>query len=437
MTTEFRRRILGDVDASDPDGWQWGGPSTRPVDLLLLLYARDQDTLAGLYEEQAAGFAAGGLVQIGRLDTSTLTDREHFGFRDGISQPTVEGLGRSNTPANTIKAGEFVLGYQNEYDKYTDRPTVPASADPAGLLPPYPDSSERARPRPQRQLPGHPPARPGRPRLLAIRGRCDPWARRRRRPRGTHQAGREDGRAVAERRAGDRLAGRRRPDAQRPQRLRLRPVRPSRSQLPDRRPRPAHPPARLARSGPGTDRSIELDKRHRLLRRGRAYGPTVPPEERLADAPADVEPRAAPFHLPVRQHHPAVRVRPAHLGQQSEVRRHVRRRRSADRPARARTARRSPIPRTPVRERITGIPTFVTVRGGGYFFLPGPASTPLPGQPARPRRLWIARNLSLSDTSPTKIDERLDVGQVGIVGAPWQGGRAPWPVWGGSTTRSS
>jgi len=29
------------------------------------------------------------------------------------------------------------------------------------------------------------------------------------------------------------------------------------------------------------------------------------------------------------------------------------------------------IPGTPFRERVTGLPSFVTVRGGGYFFLPG------------------------------------------------------------------
>jgi deferrochelatase/peroxidase EfeB len=29
------------------------------------------------------------------------------------------------------------------------------------------------------------------------------------------------------------------------------------------------------------------------------------------------------------------------------------------------------VPRRPVRRRISGIPSFVAVRGGGYFFLPG------------------------------------------------------------------
>ena len=27
MTTEFRRRILGDIDDNAPEGWRWGGPT--------------------------------------------------------------------------------------------------------------------------------------------------------------------------------------------------------------------------------------------------------------------------------------------------------------------------------------------------------------------------------------------------------------------------
>jgi hypothetical protein len=29
------------------------------------------------------------------------------------------------------------------------------------------------------------------------------------------------------------------------------------------------------------------------------------------------------------------------------------------------------VPANPVRQRVTGVPPFVTVRGGAYFFLPG------------------------------------------------------------------
>src|SRR4051794_27823091 len=62
------------------------------------------------------------------------SDREHFGFRDGIAQPHVAGL-REGRPDDTIRAGEFVLGYRNEHDQLTDRPLVARASDPAGIVP--------------------------------------------------------------------------------------------------------------------------------------------------------------------------------------------------------------------------------------------------------------------------------------------------------------
>ena len=54
-----------------------------------------------------------------------LDGKEHFGFADGISQPTIEGLSsRTDTPAEHHRAGEFILGYANEYGQYTDRPLL-------------------------------------------------------------------------------------------------------------------------------------------------------------------------------------------------------------------------------------------------------------------------------------------------------------------------
>ena len=369
MTTEFRQRILGDVDASAPETWRWGGPTTRPVDMVLLLYARGRQELSALYEEEHAGFMAGGLHEIEVLDTSTLTDREHFGFRDGISQPTVEGLGREDVPANTVKAGEFVLGYQNEYEKYTDRPTVPASADPHGLLPSHPDDSAL-----------HDLGRNGSYLVMRqmsqdvrgfwrfVAGACP----------------RPDGASDPE--AATRLAAKmvgRWPDGAP---VTVSPDRddPALSDLNDfgygnedgdglhcpigAHVRRTHPRDSLD-PDPGTDRSIEIDKRHRLLRRGRAYGPTVPPEERLLDA-VDDEPRGLHFIVLcaniVRQfefvQHTWVN-NPKFDGLYEDVDPLVGRRDAA--------GATFTIPGTPVRERITGIPSFVTVRGGGYFFLPG------------------------------------------------------------------
>lgn len=369
MTTEFRQRILGDTDANAPEGWRWGGPSTRPIDLVLLLYARDQQGLDALYGEESAGFAAGGLVQVELLDTATLTDREHFGFRDGISQPTVDGLGRTDTPDNTIKAGELVLGYRNEYEKYTDRPTVPASADPRGLLPRHADSADL-----------HDLGRNGS--YLVVRQLSQDV---RRFWRFVDEASRRsDGASDPE--AATRLAAKmvgRWPSGAP---VTVSPDRddPALGDLNDfgygkedgaglRCPVGAHVrrthPRDALDPDPGTERSIEVDKRHRLLRRGRAYGPTVAPEERLLDT-ADDEPRGLHFMALcaniVRQfefvQHTWVN-NPKFDGLYEDVDPLVGRR-GAD-------GATFTIPSAPVRERVRGIPDFVTVRGGGYFFLPG------------------------------------------------------------------
>ena len=98
MTTPHRPRILGDLDENAPERWEWGGPSGPQIDLALLLYARDDAGLQRLEEEQTARLAAGGLALRHRLGTSDLDDFEPFGFRDGISQPFVEGLSKTGPP---------------------------------------------------------------------------------------------------------------------------------------------------------------------------------------------------------------------------------------------------------------------------------------------------------------------------------------------------
>ncbi|KYC40758.1 hypothetical protein WA1_24285 [Scytonema hofmannii PCC 7110] len=139
MVTSHRSRFLGDREESAPELWEWGGPNTATVHILLMLYASDEAALLELYEFHAKNFA-GGAVQMNKLETFFPKDeedvrREHFGFRDGISQPIIEGLSRVGSPENTIKAGEFILGYPNEYGLYTERPMVKAQQDPQGILP--------------------------------------------------------------------------------------------------------------------------------------------------------------------------------------------------------------------------------------------------------------------------------------------------------------
>jgi Dyp-type peroxidase family len=372
MTTAHRRRVLGDVDASDPDRWGWGGPATRPVDVLLLLYARDEAGLAGLHDELAAGFGAGGVAQVETLDTAPLTDREHFGFRDGISQPSMEGLARTDTPANTIKAGEFVLGYQNEYGLYTDRPLLKGSDDPRNLLPPGPGGSgARDLGRNGTYLVFRQLSQDvyGFWRFLdsvirAADGRSDPAAR-------TWLAAKMVGRWP------DGAPMTLSPNRDDPALANVNDFGYGKSDLDGLKCpigahiRRAHPRDSLDPE-PGTDRSIELDKRHRLLRRGRLYGPPVAPEERLRDVSAgdDDPPRGLHFICLC-----------ANIARQFEFVQHTWiNNQKFDRlydDVDPLIGQRGPggatftLPRRPIRRRITGIPSFVTVRGGGYFFLPG------------------------------------------------------------------
>lgn len=75
-------------------------------------------------------------------------DHDHFGFRDGISQPAIRGTGdwRDRPARDHLAPGEFLLGYPASAG-YTAPPLrLAAERDPAGLLPgtaeparPYPD----------------------------------------------------------------------------------------------------------------------------------------------------------------------------------------------------------------------------------------------------------------------------------------------------------
>jgi len=139
MVTEHRSRMLGDQDDSAPDKWNWGGTEKDfySIHVLLMLYAVDKTSLQTLYVEQKAKLDTAGLKLLYQLDTNKLpNEKEHFGFRDGIAQPVIGGTNQtSNSDANMINPGEFLFGYQNEYEKYMFSPTVSPEHDPSNMLP--------------------------------------------------------------------------------------------------------------------------------------------------------------------------------------------------------------------------------------------------------------------------------------------------------------
>ncbi|MCK9685230.1 Dyp-type peroxidase [Scleromatobacter humisilvae] len=144
-----RSRRLGDTGANDPADWAWGsGPRTAHV--LLLLYA-----LPGLleaFEAMIQSQCAAAFDVVARLTTIDMGGIEPFGFTDGISQPEVDwdGTRRMGDEDKVLRygneacLGEFVLGYRNEYGLYTDRPLLDPQRDPQGLLPRAEDHPDQA-----------------------------------------------------------------------------------------------------------------------------------------------------------------------------------------------------------------------------------------------------------------------------------------------------
>ena len=133
-----RSRRLGDMGKNKPEGWSWGGPGNVP-DVLVMLFTKNG--LARWTKTVKGALWAAAFRELTCLDTSHLPgDVEPFGFKDGISQPTID-FKQTREPAseeldfgNLVAAGEFLLGYQNEYKKFTERPLIDAKDDPKNIL---------------------------------------------------------------------------------------------------------------------------------------------------------------------------------------------------------------------------------------------------------------------------------------------------------------
>lgn len=345
IVSPHRSRILGDVGESAPERWVWGGPRTDPVHALLLLFAPDQPALERLHEERTRELEAAGLRVLVSLDTVDLGDREHFGFHDGVSQPVMAGSGQSESLMNTIQPGEFVLGCVNEHGQVAEGPDLGRNGTYlvmrqlrqdvrafwrwAGDASRAPDGAADADAMVllAAKMVGRWPG--GAPLVLAPE-RDDP--------------------ALST--ANDFAYQAADPDGWRC---------PTGAHV-----RRAHPRDSLD-PRPGTQQSIAVGKRHRLLRRGREYGPPVSAGT-LLDAHDDGVDRGLHFIClcaNIARQFEFVQsswlMSPKFDGLHEDD----------DPLVGAHGAGAFRVQGRPVRRRHRGLPRFVTVLGGGYFFLPG------------------------------------------------------------------
>jgi Dyp-type peroxidase family len=138
MDDEVRAVSLGDEGDNDPRTWTWGRTWPEPprVHVLLLVYARNDNLLERRVAVERATLEAGAFRVVAAKPATLLPDqKEHLGWKDGLSTPVLEGLGREKSSwTGPIRPGEFVLGYLNEYDCYNESPTADPADDPANHL---------------------------------------------------------------------------------------------------------------------------------------------------------------------------------------------------------------------------------------------------------------------------------------------------------------
>jgi Dyp-type peroxidase family len=334
-----RAEILGDTGLNHPKNWA-GGLAKPDLHAIAILFARDAAERARCQVEHEKLVAScAGVEVLSALDLEAAPPfdhaHDHFGYRDRLSQPVIEGSGDVPTPGSgaPLKPGEFILG--------------------------YPDESGRPCPTPQPEILSRNGSYMAYRRLQEHVGRFRDFLRE-------HGQTREEQELVAA-----KLMGRWRsgaplvlaPDKDDPA-LGADPQRNNDFNYKEMDPHGYAVPlgSHMRRMNP-RDTAHNMNRR-RMIRRGATYGPSLP-----EDAPEDgVERGIAAF------------VICASLIRQFEFAQNVW---ANDRNFHELANERDPIigtqdgtlefkiPKRPIRKKITGLPAFTTVKGGAYFFLPG------------------------------------------------------------------
>ncbi|WP_092056741.1 Dyp-type peroxidase [Planctomicrobium piriforme] len=115
-----RAEMLGDTGENHPNHWVTGMASPD-LHAIVILFARDNAERDRCRAEHGQLLArCEGVELLSALDLNATPPfdhaHDHFGYRDRLSQPAIEGSGEDPTPGSgaPLKAGEFILGYPDE-----------------------------------------------------------------------------------------------------------------------------------------------------------------------------------------------------------------------------------------------------------------------------------------------------------------------------------
>jgi len=334
-----RAETLGDTGMNHPDNWV---DKTASPDLhaIVILFARNEEERERCQAEHDKLLArCEGVERLSALELQAIPPfthaHDHFGYRDRLSQPVIEGSGEEPTPGSgaPLKAGEFILGYPDE------------------------DGASANLPQPE---------------ILSRNGSFMAYRRLQEHVGSFRDFLRANGSRPEERElVAAKLMGRWRsgaplvlsPDKDDPE-LGADPQRNNNFNYKQMDPHGYAAPlgSHIRRMNP-RDTAVNMNRR-RMIRRGATYGPPLP-----EGAPEDGKERGI-----------AAFVICASLIRQFEFAQNVW---VNDKNFHELGNERDPIignqdgtlefkiPKRPIRKKITGLPAFTTVRGGAYFFLPG------------------------------------------------------------------
>jgi Dyp-type peroxidase family len=334
-----RAQMLGDTGENHPDRWV-GGLAGPDLHAIAILFARDAAEHGRCQmEHQKLVARSAGVEVLSALDLQATPPFEyahdHFGYRDRLSQPVIEGTGEVPTPGTgaALKAGEFILGYPDEEG---------------------------------------PPANPPKPEVLSRNGSYIAYRRLQEHVGRFRDFLRQNAQTPEEQELlAAKLMGRWRSgaplvlapdkddpalgaDLQRNNDFNYKEMDPHGYAVPLG--------SHIRRMNP-RDTAANMNRR-RMIRRGATYGPALPenaPEDgvergiaafvicgsliRQFEFAQNVWANDPNFHELVNEHDPII-------GNQDGTFEYK-------------------IPKRPIRKKISGLPAFTTVRGGAYFFLPG------------------------------------------------------------------
>ncbi|PWU11248.1 MAG: peroxidase [Verrucomicrobia bacterium] len=115
-----RAETLGDTGANDPSHWvdKTADPNLHAIAILFSRDSAERERCAGEHQKLIAECRGVEVLSTLDLDATPPFDyaHDHFGYRDRLSQPVIEGSGDEPTPGSggPLKAGEFILGYPDE-----------------------------------------------------------------------------------------------------------------------------------------------------------------------------------------------------------------------------------------------------------------------------------------------------------------------------------